>query len=83
VLIDSSRIPHTEVIHYLSEVERFCPRDGAPLRHFGNETSESPEIYRCPSLLAKVATHKYCDALPLYRQLQMFKRFEVELIAAV
>jgi transposase len=32
-----------------------------------------------PSLLAQVATHKYCDALPLYRQSQMFKRFGVEL----
>jgi transposase len=30
-------------------------------------------------LLAQVATHKYCDALPLYRQAQMFKRFGVEL----
>ena len=32
-----------------------------------------------PGLLAQVATHKYCDALPLYRQAQMFKRFDVEL----
>jgi hypothetical protein len=32
-----------------------------------------------PGLLAQVATHKYCDALPLYRQTQMFKRFKVEL----
>ncbi len=32
-----------------------------------------------PGLLAQVATHKYCDALPLYRQAQMFKRFGVEL----
>jgi transposase len=30
-------------------------------------------------LLAEVATHKYCDALPLYPQEQMFKRFGVEL----
>lgn len=32
-----------------------------------------------PGLLAQIATHKYCDALPLYRQAQMFKRFGVEL----
>ena len=32
-----------------------------------------------PGLLAQIATHKYCDALPLYRQVQMFKRFDVEL----
>lgn len=32
-----------------------------------------------PGVLAQVATHKYCDALPLYRQAQMFKRFGVEL----
>jgi transposase len=32
-----------------------------------------------PGLLAKIATHKYCDALPLYRQVQIFKRFDVEL----
>jgi transposase len=29
--------------------------------------------------LAQVTTHKYCDALSLYRQVQMFKRFGVEL----
>jgi transposase len=32
-----------------------------------------------PGLLAQIATHKYCDALPLYRQAQIFKRFGVEL----
>jgi transposase len=32
-----------------------------------------------PGLLAQVVTHKYCDALPLYRQAQIFKRFRVEL----
>ena len=32
-----------------------------------------------PGLLAFVATQKYCDALPLYRQSQMFKRIGVEL----
>ena len=32
-----------------------------------------------PGLLAQIATHKYCDALPLYRQVQMFRRFNVEL----
>ncbi len=32
-----------------------------------------------PGLLAQVATHKYCDALPLYRQAQMFKRYGIEL----
>ena len=32
-----------------------------------------------PGLLAFVATQKYCDALPLYRQSEMFKRIGVEL----
>jgi transposase len=29
--------------------------------------------------LAQVASHKYCDTLPLYRQAQIFKRFGIEL----
>ena len=32
-----------------------------------------------PGLLALVATQKYCDALPLYRQREMFKRLGIEL----
>ena len=32
-----------------------------------------------PGLLAHVAVSKYCDALPLYRQIAMFKRIGVEL----
>ncbi len=32
-----------------------------------------------PGLLAFVATQKYCDALPLYRQSNMFKRIGIEL----
>ncbi len=32
-----------------------------------------------PGLLAFVATQKYCDALPLYRQSEMFKRIGIEL----
>lgn len=32
-----------------------------------------------PGLLAFVATQKYCDALPLYRQSEIFKRIGVEL----
>lgn len=32
-----------------------------------------------PGLLAQIVTHKYCDALPLYRQTQMFKRYGIEL----
>ena len=32
-----------------------------------------------PGLLAHVAVSKYCDALPLYRQISMFKRIGVEL----
>ena len=31
-----------------------------------------------PGLLAFIATQKYCDALPLYRQSEMFKRIGVE-----
>jgi len=32
-----------------------------------------------PGLLATVATQKYCDALPLYRQCEIFKRLGIEL----
>jgi transposase len=32
-----------------------------------------------PSLLAYVATQKYCDALPLYRQTESFKRIGIDL----
>ena len=32
-----------------------------------------------PGLLAFVATQKYCDALPLYRQSERFKRINIEL----
>lgn len=32
-----------------------------------------------PGLLAHVAVSKYCDALPLYRQIAMFKRLGIEL----
>ncbi|WP_045857999.1 IS66 family transposase [Teredinibacter purpureus] len=32
-----------------------------------------------PGLLAYIATQKYCDALPLYRQSEMFKRIGIEL----
>lgn len=32
-----------------------------------------------PGLLAYIATGKYCDALPLYRQVEIFKRLGIEL----
>lgn len=32
-----------------------------------------------PGLLAYIATGKYCDALPLYRQVEIFKRIGIEL----
>ena len=32
-----------------------------------------------PSLLAFIATQKYCDALPLYRQSEIFKRLGIQL----
>jgi transposase len=32
-----------------------------------------------PGLLAYIATGKYCDALPLYRQIEIFKRIGIEL----
>jgi transposase len=32
-----------------------------------------------PSLLAYIATNKYCDGLPLYRQSELFKRIGIEL----
>ena len=31
-----------------------------------------------PGLLAYIATNKYCDALPLYRQTELFKRIGIE-----
>ncbi|HJL51667.1 MAG TPA: IS66 family transposase [Arenicellales bacterium] len=38
-----------------------------------------PKSMATPGLLAYVAISKYADALPLYRQEQMFKRIDVEL----
>ena len=38
-----------------------------------------PKSYATPSLLATVATQKYVDALPLYRQSKIFKRHGVDL----
>ena len=38
-----------------------------------------PKSIATPGLLAYIAISKYADALPLYRQEQMFKRIEVEL----
>lgn len=35
-----------------------------------------------PGLLAYIATQKYCDALPLYRQSEMFKRIGIEISRA-
>lgn len=32
-----------------------------------------------PGLLAYIATHKYIDGLPLYRQVEIFKRIDIEM----
>jgi transposase len=111
-----AHLPRVEVLHELPEGERVCPRDGAALERFSEETSEQLDIvpatirvlrhvratYRCPccrehvvtapmpaqpipksqaspGLLAYVATAKYLDAMPLYRQAEAFERIDATL----
>lgn len=109
-------LPRIDVIHDLSDAEKFCPHDGTALKNIGSETHEQLDIipakiqvlnhvrmkYACPcceqylitaakpaqpieksiaspGLLAFVATQKYVDALPLYRQIESFKRIGIEM----
>lgn len=109
-------LPRVNIIHDLPDTEKFCPHDGAALKHIGEETHEQLDIipakiqvlnhirlkYACPccekhiitackpaqpieksiaspGLLAFIATQKYVDALPLYRQIEGFKRIGIEL----
>ena len=43
------------------------------------EPSPIPKSFASPSLLAYIATAKYCDHLPLYRQEQIFTRYGIDL----
>lgn len=43
------------------------------------DPSPIPKSFASPSLLAYVATAKYCDHLPLYRQEQIFTRYGIDL----
>lgn len=109
-------LPRIDIIHDLSDEEKFCPHDGTALKHIGAETHEQLDIipakiqvlnhirlkYACPccekylvtaskpaqpieksiaspGLLAFIAIQKYVDALPLYRQIEGFKRIGIEL----
>ena len=109
-------LPRVDVIHDLSDAEKFCPHDGTALKCIGDETHDQLDIipvkiqvlhhvrfkYACPccekylitatkpaqpieksiaspGLLAFIATQKYVDALPLYRQIEGFKRIGIEL----
>ena len=109
-------LPRVDVIHDLSDAEKFCPHDGTALKQIGSETHDQLDIipatiqvlhhirlkYACPcceqhlitapklaqpieksiaspGLLAFIATQKYVDALPLYRQVEGFKRMGIEL----
>lgn len=109
-------LPRIDIIHDLTDAEKFCPHDGTALKNIGSETHEQLDIipakiqvlnhirlkYACPccekhlitaskpaqpieksiaspGLLAFIATQKYVDALPLYRQIEGFKRIGIEL----
>lgn len=51
-------------------------------QHLVTASKPNPPIAKSvagPSLLATIATQKYADALPLYRQVEMFKRMGVTL----
>lgn len=109
-------LPREDIIHDISDAEKFCPHDGSALEVIGSDDHEQLDIipaqikvlrhrrlkYACPccdqhivtakkphqpieksiasaGLLAFVATQKYCDALPLYRQTEIFKRVGVEI----
>ena len=60
---------------------RHCEREGTEvkIRIAPVPTSPIPKSIATPSLLAQVITSKYQYALPLYRQEQMFRQFEIDL----
>jgi len=56
-----------------------CPCCKQHLVTAGKPAQPIEKSIASPGLLAFVATQKYCDALPLYRQTEMFKRIGIEL----
>jgi len=60
---------------------RHCEQQGAEVRIkiAPVPSSPIPKSIATPSLLSQIITSKYQHALPLYRQEQMFKQFEIDL----
>jgi transposase len=60
---------------------RHCEREGTEVKIqiAPVPTSPIPKSIATPSLLAQVITSKYQYALPLYRQEQMFRQFDIDL----
>jgi len=88
-------LPREEVIHDLPDEEKICPHDGHELKVIGSDdheqlceqhivTAKKPnqpieKSIASPGMLSYIATQKYCDALPLYRQSESFKRIGIDL----
>jgi transposase len=84
-----AHLPREDIVHDLADADKTCPHDGTPLEVMGEDTSEQLDIvpasirvlhhrrlkYACPCCHAYVvASAKYVDALPLYRQSTQFER---------
>ena len=72
-------LPREVVRHELPEGERVCPHDGAALGEIGVEATEQLDIIAqqvrvIRHELAWIATSKYLDGLPLYRQAALLGR---------
>jgi transposase len=67
--------PREEIVYDLSEAEKICPHDGMAAK----PRQPIEKSIASPGLLAFVAVQKYDDALPLYRQSEMFERIDIAL----
>jgi transposase len=56
-----------------------CSEDKLEVVRASKEPDLIPKSFATPSLLAYIATSKYADALPLYRQERIFARYNIDL----
>ena len=69
---------HVRVLRHVRGKYR-CPCCEGHLRTAPMPAQPVPKSFASPGLLACIATAKYADALPLYRQCQQLQRIGVEL----
>jgi len=72
-------IPATVAIVRHIRPKYACPTCKAGVRIAPMPKLPIPKSFATPSLLAQVATSKYVDSLPLYRQVKIFARLGVDL----